>query len=220
MLDYSPVGGEAMFDFTWLIQALGLGARIWFGLTLACVVLVFGPQFGWTFLNGIGDAWINVAKVGLVLFGSLSVVTVLSTVWSGIRWGGTKAVGWNEARMSRRAAEEAAKASAVEAEQKKAQRTIAANKAIDELTEREREILAYLVTRGERHFTTTMDGGFAAGLLGRGIVRMSVVGGQSIDMLVTPFSVDPDIWQALLERKGEFVHPKPNGRPPYVDSPF
>ncbi|MCV0381547.1 hypothetical protein [Nitratireductor sp.] len=151
---------------------------------------------GLSFLSGTPPAVTAFAKVGLVVFGCLSGVSILASAWRGIEWT------WGLA-SKRRA---------------NVKRRIAAEKSLDDLTKRERDILAFLVTNGERHFTTAMDGGFAAGLIGRGLIHRALRPGQAFDGLSTPFTVDEDVWEALQKRKDEFKHPKPGGRPPYIDS--
>jgi hypothetical protein len=187
-----------MPDLSWIIKALDLGLRIWLGLTLASAILVFGPTLGLSFLEDVDPTVTAFAKVGFVVFGCLSAVSILAAAWRGVAWA------WGIA-VSRRA---------------KAARQRQAEESLDDITNREREILSFLVTRGERHFTTEIDGGFAAGLIGRGLIHRAVRSGQAFDQLSTPFTVDEDVWKALQKRKDEFNHPKPDGRPPYIDSPW
>lgn len=187
-----------MPDLSWIVKFLDLGLRIWLGLAAACAILVFGPSWGLSFLSGIPPTVITFAKVGLVVFGCLSGVSILASVWGGVEWG------WRLVRKSR-----------VTASKRRWAET-----SLDDLSERERKILSYLVTRGERHFTTNMNGGHAAGLIGRGLIYRAVRPGHTFHALSTPFTVDEDVWAALLKRKDEFKHPDPNGRPPYSDSPW
>jgi hypothetical protein len=185
-----------MPDLSWFIKTLDLGLRIWLGLALASAVLVFGPDWGLSFLTDIPPTITAAAKVGLVVFGCLSAVSISAAAWRSIEWIGSI--------VSKRRA--------------KTRYRKAAEKSLDDLTTRERDILAFLVTKGERHFTTAIDGGYAAGLIGRGLIKRAVRPGQAFSQLSTPFSVDDDVWEALQKRKDEFKHPTPGGRPPYVDS--
>lgn len=187
-----------MPDLSWFIKSLDLGLRIWLGLTLASAVLLFGPTWGLSFLSAIPPTVTPFAQLALVVFGCLSAISILAFSWRGVEltWG----------FVSKRIA--------------KAQYRKAAAKSLDDLTKRERDILAFLVTNGERHFTTDVTGGFAASLIGRGLIVRAIRPGQAIDQLVTPFSVDEAVWKALQQRKDEFEHPEPDGRPPYVDSPW
>lgn len=187
-----------MPDLSWLIKTLDLGLRIWLGLALASAILVFGPVWGLSFLTDIPPTVTAVAKVGLVVFGCLSGVSILAAAW--------RSVEWTWGIVSKRVA--------------KTKYRKAAEKSLDDLTKRERDILAFLVTKGERHFTTDVDGGYAASLIGRGLIHRALRPGQAFSQLSTPFSVDDDVWEALQKRKDEFKHPAPDGRPPYVDSPW
>lgn len=187
-----------MPDLSWFIKSLDLGLRIWLGLALASAILVFGPDFGLTFLSGIPPAVSAFAKVGLVVFGCLSGVGMLATAWNGVEWG------WALV-MKRRA---------------KSARARWAEKSLDDLTARERNILSFLVTRGERHFTADMNGGYAASLIGRGLIHRTVRRGHTFHALSAPYSVDEDVWKALQKRKNDFKHHNPDGRPPHIDSPW
>lgn len=187
-----------MFDFTSLVQTLKLQASIWFALTIACGTIVFGPSVGLTFLNDTHEAVVGGSKLGLVLFGSLSLVSLLSAIWRAVLWC------WGRVRRY----------------WKRKDRRKAAINSLNDLSAVETEILSYLVTNGERHFNADIDGGRAASLVGRGLVVASVKRGQMVDMLSTPFSVDEDVWEALKARKEDFHHPNPKGRAPYAGGYF
>lgn len=187
-----------MPDLSWIVKFLDLGLRIWLGLAAACAILVFGPAWGLSFLSDVSPNITVVAKVGLIIFGCLSVVSILAAMWRGIEW----IAGIVTKRIAR------------------AKYRKAAEDSLNDLTNDEHEILAFLVTKGERHFRTDMTGGFAAGLIGRGLIHRAVKPGHAFDQLSTPFTVDDDVWAALQERKDDFKHPDPNGRPPYIDSPW
>jgi hypothetical protein len=53
------------------------------------------------------------------------------------------------------------------------------------LTKKEREIIAYLLHHGQRMFTANLDGGHAATLMSRGIVRKALRAGQVFDIYPT-----------------------------------
>ena len=83
------------------------------------------------------------------------------------------------------------------------------------LAERERDILAYLVTSGTRHFTDDDDGGYAVTLISRRLVHLAGVPGQVFDRRNVPFAVHPDIWKELLRRKDDFRHPDTDSPQPW-----
>lgn len=168
---------------------------VWFALLLASSALVFGPDLGLGFVEQIDTSWRKIAVLGVVLFGSLTLVGFLSALWRGCGVVG----------------------SFFQKRRRKASYKRAAENSLNDLTELEWSILAYLVTRGERHFTSNINGGRAASLIGRGLIHIAARPGQSLHVLQTPFSIDDAVWEALLERKRDFVHPNPNGRAPYSD---
>lgn len=187
-----------MPDLSWIVRLLDLGLRIWLGLAAACAILVFGQSWGLSFLTDIPPTATAIAKVGLVVFGCLSIASILAAAW--------RCLEWTWSIVKKRVA--------------RARYQKAAEKSLGDLTKQEREILAFLVTRGERHFRTNVSGGFAAGLIGRGLIHRALRPGQPFDPLSTPFTVDSDVWEALQKRKDDFKHPDPDGRPPYIDSPW
>lgn len=87
-------------------------------------------------------------------------------------------------------------------------------------TDIERAILGYLVSKGQKSFTVTVDGGLANTLVSRGLIRRMVAPGQSVSVLHVPHQVSPAVWEVLeSEMKGlvpaDFY--KRFDRPPWCD---
>ena len=62
---------------------------------------------------------------------------------------------------------------------------------LGELSKKEREIIAYLLRHNQRMFTAEMDGGHAATLIARGIVRNALRPGQAFDVTDVPMEIAP-----------------------------
>lgn len=86
---------------------------------------------------------------------------------------------------------------------------------IPHMTEEERAIVAYLLARNQRMFRYTIDGGRAATLLARGIVR--IAGNQYVDPRRVPFIIPNHIWKVLAENRDAFPYtpPAPGQPEPY-----
>jgi hypothetical protein len=77
---------------------------------------------------------------------------------------------------------------------------------IPHMTERERTIIGYLLAKNQKTFTAASDGGYAATLLSRGIIRVAAKPGQYIDMFQVPMMVPDDVWDVLIEHKDQFPY--------------
>jgi hypothetical protein len=78
---------------------------------------------------------------------------------------------------------------------------------IPHMTEKEREIIAYLLAKNQKMFQTTIDGGYAATLLARGIVRTA--GQQYVDQRRVPFAIPDHLWDVLVEHQADFPYTPP-----------
>lgn len=67
--------------------------------------------------------------------------------------------------------------------------------------ERDRQILAFLVEKQVKTFTGAIDGGYAVGLIGRGIILRTIQGTQVIDNYRMPYMVADWAWDAINEEK-------------------
>jgi hypothetical protein len=77
---------------------------------------------------------------------------------------------------------------------------------LSELNAKEREIISYLLHRNERMFTTDLDGGYAATLISRGIVRRALQPGQVFDATDVPMEIPRPIWNVIKGLKEQFSY--------------
>jgi hypothetical protein len=77
---------------------------------------------------------------------------------------------------------------------------------LSELNEKEREIIAYLLHRGERMFTADLDGGHATTLISRGIVQRALRQGQAFNPSDVPMEIPRSIWNIIKTMKDQFPH--------------
>jgi len=80
------------------------------------------------------------------------------------------------------------------------------------LTEREREIIGYLLAHNQKMFTNTPDCGHANTLLARGIVVIAAQPGQMCTYYEVPFAIPDHIWTVLKQHQRDFPYsPPPRG---------
>lgn len=84
---------------------------------------------------------------------------------------------------------------------------------IPHMTEEERGIVGYLLHHNQKSFDCDIDGGYAASLLARGIVRNGLTSGQVFDPLRVPMMVPDDVWEVLARHRDEFPAPKDDTHP-------
>lgn len=185
-------------DIGSILSALKLRTGIWVALCAASALIIFGPRWGLEFLSDIDPSYVGVAKVSFVIFACLCVVSAFEFAARVV------------ARIS-------AHWKAI-SEKRRLESTC--DDALNDISAKEWAILAYLVTRNERHFHADMTGGEAAGLISRGIIHGAVRKGQVINALSMPFTVNEHIWRALIRRRSEFVHPNPTGPAPFARALF
>jgi HEPN domain-containing protein len=77
---------------------------------------------------------------------------------------------------------------------------------LEELTEQDREILAYLLRHNQRMFECALDGGNARMLISRGIVRTALLPGQVFDSENVPMEVPRNIWTVLKKHRSKFPY--------------
>ena len=77
---------------------------------------------------------------------------------------------------------------------------------LNELSKKETEIISYLLHHNERLFTADMDGGHAATLVSRGIVRNALRPGQVFDVTDVPMEIPRAIWNVLKTIKDRFPY--------------
>lgn len=93
----------------------------------------------------------------------------------------------------------------------------AAAEYIPYMTQKEREIIGYLLNHNQKIFVADVDGGFAVPLISRRICVRALQPGQAFDQSDTPFAVPDHIWEVLVAHKNEFPYRTPKrGEPPGV----
>src|SRR6266849_7796713 len=119
------------------------------------------------------DSWvIQTAEVSLLVCGCLSLASIGSSI--------AKASSGPRARLARRWAI------------RKAQHQV--EKDIPSMTTKEREIIGYLLTKNQKMFDYTADGGDANTLISKQIVVCAMLPGQSYTDFGVPFKVPDHIW--------------------------
>lgn len=85
-----------------------------------------------------------------------------------------------------------------------------------ELTEQDREILAYLLHHNQRMFECALDGGNARMLIARGIIETALRPGQVFNSENVPMEVPRHIWTILKKHKAKFPYePSEDGAYPW-----
>jgi len=81
------------------------------------------------------------------------------------------------------------------------------------MTDKEKEIITYLLAHNRKTFTAAADFGYAATLASRGIVKMVVVPGAEFDPEQMTVIVPDVVWKVLEEHKDNFVYEGEKNRP-------
>lgn len=84
------------------------------------------------------------------------------------------------------------------------------------MTPKEREIIAYLLTRNEKGFTYAADAGYASSLVSKGVIVCTRLPGQHCHGWEVPFEVPDRMWHMLLRHKPEFAPPQADGCKPWA----
>jgi hypothetical protein len=75
---------------------------------------------------------------------------------------------------------------------------------IQSMTETEREIIGYLLTKNQKLFIASHDGGYAMPLISQKIVIHALQPGQQFDLENSPMVIPDHVWDVLLEHKEQF----------------
>jgi len=167
-------------DFKWLVEIIKSGGNITTGIAVACGLFLIAGYFGWLIPL---DPWmILLAKAGLLLFGSLSIIAMLSS---------TPVKNFIEHRL------------AIHNQKRSVQ------KYIPHMTDKEKEIISYLLAKNQKSFMYAIDGGYAATLISRGIVVCALKPGQVASTWYIPFIIPDHIWSVLSKYKSQFKYKRP-----------
>lgn len=172
-------------DPKWLEILLKTSGWQMAALTVACLlILVFD------FVPTTNSAlWRTIFSIAAVIFGCLSLAAILRALAEAIK-PGMKIAQW---RLKRKKIKEA-------------------REHIPYMTDKEREIIGYLLYHNQKMFQTNQDGGYAAPLLNKGIIKVSLRHGQVCDPLRVPFEIPDDVWSVLEKNKKLFSYsPPPEG---------
>lgn len=167
-------------DLNWLVEIIKSGVKTTVGITVGCALILFADHLGWP--QPMPHWMIPIATFGFLLFGALSAVTILSSapIQEWIKH-------WLTIHREKRAVRDY----------------------IPHMTEKEREIISYLLAKNQKGFMYTIDGGYAVTLISRGIIVCDLKSGQAGSRFHIPFSIPDHIWSVLLQHKREFPYNSP-----------
>ena len=77
---------------------------------------------------------------------------------------------------------------------------------IPHMTDKEREIIAYLLNKNQKTFTCAADGGYANTLMSRGIVVVAMRWGHIFDEERMPVTIPDKVWNILVKHKNCFPY--------------
>jgi len=171
------------FDSKWL-EILKASGWQTAAIAITCGMFLLFARWGW--LPPLDPWMILIAAFGLMLCGTLSIAAILSS--SPVR---NLVVNCYTIRKQK----------------------YAVRKYIPYMTDKEREIIAYLIAKNKKTFKYTIDGGYATTLISRGIVVCGLRPGQVGSTHHIPFIIPDHIWSVLVKRRKEFPYvPPPPGK--------
>lgn len=97
---------------------------------------------------------------------------------------------------------------------------------IPRLSERERQILAYLLEKNRKRFDADSTGEYASGLIAKGYINLIARPGMHYSIDSFPFEVSEFVWEEMSSRKEQFpyvprTHSRGGGeKAPWIDSPW
>ena len=157
-------------------------------LAIACGLLVALVKFK-VIPTTDSPLWTALPAIGTVIFGCLALAAIGSALTKVFK----PAVIFDQWRLKRR-------------------KEKAVREYIPYMSDKEREIIGYLLYRKQKMFQTNQDGGYAAPLISKGIIQYSGVPGQAIDQIRVPFEVPDHVWRILEKNREAFPYdPPPNG---------
>ncbi|MDO8273450.1 MAG: super-infection exclusion protein B [Gammaproteobacteria bacterium] len=156
-------------------------------LTIACVLILVLISKGVIPTTG-SPLWIAVPAIGAIVFGSLSLAAIGSALVKFIQ-PGVHIKLWL----------------------KKGQKLKEVRELIPFMSDKDKEILGYLLYKNQRMFQSDQDGGYAAPLISKGIIKISVSveDEQFVHSSWVPFEIPDYIWRELVARKEMFPYSPP-----------
>jgi hypothetical protein len=80
---------------------------------------------------------------------------------------------------------------------------------IPHMTDIERQIIGYLLTKNQKMFVATLDGGHAMPLISQQIIVRALGPNQVFDHYNVPWVIPDNIWRVLIENKENFPYEQP-----------
>ena len=134
--------------------------------------------------------WIAVPSIGAVIFGCLSLAAIGNALTKAIK-PGMRIDKWLLKR----------------------QKVKEVLEFIPYMTDKDREIIGYLLYHNQKMFQATQDGGYAAPLISKGVIKISLRHGQTFDASHVPFEIPNYAWSVFEENKKLFPYnPPPKGK--------
>jgi hypothetical protein len=172
-----------------------LKAGGWQKLALAAAFGIF-----WIFISNeivpkpSDPLWIYIPALGFVTFSLLSLAAIATVIWDS-----ADPLRCFRVWLSKRR------------EQKEVEHFI------PYMTATDKKIIGYLLHHQQKMFSAADDGGYAAPLISRRIIRLAGIAGQTVRLTSVPFQIPDHIW-IVLERNRHHFPPPPNskGPPPWV----
>ena len=158
-------------------------------LTAACILIVVLINKG-IIPTTNSPLWIALPCIGALVFGFLSLASIGSAAAKYMK-PGARIEQW---RLRRRKIKEV-------------------SEYIPYMTDKDREIIGYLLYHKQKMFQADNDGGYAAPLISKGIIRVSCNQSQIYDPSWTPFEIPDYAWSVLEKNKDHFPYnPPPKGK--------
>ena len=158
------------------------------GLTVACIVIVVMIKQG--IIPTTNSAlWIAIPSIAGVIFGFLSLAAIANAFVVNVE-PGKRIRFWFLKR----------------------QKIKEVSDFIPYMTDTDRKIIGYLLYHNQKTFQADSDGGYAAPLISKGIIRVACKQGQVFDPSWVPFEIPDYAWSVLEQNKSSFPYgPPPKG---------
>ena len=156
-------------------------------LSVACVLILIFIKIGFIPTTN-SPLWIALPFTGAIAFGCLSLAAIGSEFNNAIK------PRINQWRLERQKVKEL-------------------RGFIPYMTEKDREIIGYLLYHNQKVFQANQDGGYAAPLISKGVIKICLMHGQVFDVSHVPFEIPDYAWSVLEENKELFPYnPPPKGK--------